>query len=268
MSATPATAGRPGITHVTRFVVVAALAAACAAPAPTPASGVAADVAYLASRELAGRGAGSRGGDSAAAYIVREYQRLGIPGPYYGYCDTGTSCAAAYLQHLDLGGDIAQNVIGVIVGSDSVLRREFVVVGAHYDHLGESPMYSLDPQLGWTIRAGADDNASGSAAVLELARRFAARPTRHSLLLVHFDAEEMGLIGSRAFVKSPPVPRAAMTMMLNRDMVGRRRARPIRVQAGAATRELRALVDSAATLARVKTIVTMDAGRSDHASDA
>ena len=243
------------------------LAAACAptARAPSP-PGVATDVAYLASRALAGRGAGSRGGDSAAAYVVREYQRLGIPGPYGSHCEADTSCAGAYLQRFDLWGDIAQNVIGVVTGSDPALRHAFIVVGAHYDHLGESPFNSLDAELGWVVRPGADDNASGSAAVLELARRLAARPARHSVLLVHFDAEEAGLVGSRVFVDAPPVPLASMTMMLNLDMVGRLRTRPVQVRAGGATRELRELVDSAANRAGVKTIVAMDAGRSDHAT--
>jgi Zn-dependent M28 family amino/carboxypeptidase len=83
---------------------------------------------------------------------------------------------------------------------------------------------------------------------------------------VHFDAEEIGLVGSRVFVESPPVPLAAMAMMVNLDMVGRLRRRPVQVRAGGATRDLRALVDSAAKLAGVETITAMDAGRSDHAS--
>jgi hypothetical protein len=255
----------PPVRHV---ILVVVLSGACAPPtlAPSP-HGVGADVAYLASRQLAGRGAGSRGGDSAAAYIVREYQRLGLPGPYPANCGAATSCPAAYLQHFDLGGDTAQNVVAVVTGTDPSLRREYIVVGAHYDHLGESPFYSRDPELGTVVRPGADDNASGSAALLELARRLAARPSGRSVLLVHFDAEELGLIGSRRFLRSPPVPIAAMVLMLNLDMVGRLRSAPLQVESAGASREWRALVDGAAMRAGVKTAGSFGGGgRSDHAS--
>jgi Zn-dependent M28 family amino/carboxypeptidase len=71
------------------------------------------------------------------------------------------------------------------------------------------------------IRPGADDDASGTAGLLELARRFRDRPARRSILIVNFDAEELGLVGSRVFLDNPPVPRQAMTFMLNLDMIGR-----------------------------------------------
>ena len=255
-------------TVVRHVILVLMLCGACAPPAHAPSPpGVATDVAYLASRALAGRGAGSRGGDSAAAYIAREYQRLGLPGPYRAYCGADSTCTAAYLQQFDLGGDTAQNVVAIITGTDPSMRPEFIVVGAHYDHLGESPFYSRDPELGTVVRPGADDNASGTAAVLELARRLAARPARRSVLLVHFDAEEMGLIGSRQFVRAPPVPIAAMVMMLNLDMVGRLRTAPLHVESAGASRAWRALVDSAATLTGVRTTGWFGgAGRSDHAT--
>ena len=121
-------------------------------------------------------------------------------------CATGTACGVSYFQYFkneEVGG---HNVASFIRGSDPDLYREFIVVGAHYDHLGTSARFALDPDLLSSVRPGADDNASGTAAVLELARRLAASPPKRSVLLVHFDAEEWGLVGSRAFVQRPPVP--------------------------------------------------------------
>src|SRR6185295_12659421 len=100
----------------------------------------------------------------------------------------------------------------------SLVRTQFIVLGAHYDHLGRSPTWALDYERGFVIRPGADDNASGTAGVLELARRFHDRPARRSILIVNFDAEEIGLVGSRVFLSIPPVPQQAMTFMLNLDM--------------------------------------------------
>jgi len=116
-----------------------------------------------------------------------------------------------------------QNVAALVRGKDSVLRGEYIVVGAHYDHIGRSAILSTDRVAYRFIHPGADDNASGTAALLELARRFAAHPTRRSILFVNFSAEELGLIGSRVFVGNPPVPLDSIVTMVNLDMVGRLR---------------------------------------------
>jgi aminopeptidase YwaD len=118
----------------------------------------------------------------------------------------------------------AWNVIALLEGSDSVLKDEYIVIGAHYDHLGMggkgSPSRKPDTLA---VHFGADDNASGISAMLEMAGKFAAEKphTRRSLLFVAFDAEEMGTLGSRAFVNDPPVELNKLKTMINLDMVGR-----------------------------------------------
>jgi len=117
----------------------------------------------------------------------------------------------------------SNNIAGILPGYDPLLRDEFVVVGAHYDHLGYGgPGSGSRATDTLAVHPGADDNASGVAAILELARRFSKqRNNRRSLVFVVFGAEEMGLIGSRAFVEESPVDLRKTTAMLNFDMVGR-----------------------------------------------
>lgn len=114
------------------------------------------------------------------------------------------------------------NVIGVVPGRDSDLADEAVVIGAHYDGLGLGGAGSLDPVPG-AIHNGADDNASGVAALIELAQFF-SYPTnrpRRSLVFVAFGAEEEGMLGSAHFVTEPSVPLERIVAMINLDMIGR-----------------------------------------------
>jgi aminopeptidase YwaD len=117
---------------------------------------------------------------------------------------------------------VAQNVVGFIPGSDPALRDEVIVIGAHYDHLGYGEVGSLAPEPG-DIHPGADDNASGTAAIMELARLLAQNRDRlkRSVLVIAFSAEEEGLLGAEYFVQNPTVPRENIVAMLNFDMVGR-----------------------------------------------
>jgi hypothetical protein len=117
----------------------------------------------------------------------------------------------------------SNNVAGILRGNDPFLRDEFVVVGAHYDHLGYGgPGSGSRATDTLAVHPGADDNASGVAVILDLARRFSKeRNNRRSLVFVAFGAEETGLIGSRAFVEDSPVDLSKVTAMLNFDMVGR-----------------------------------------------
>jgi len=118
----------------------------------------------------------------------------------------------------------AANVVGVLEGADPALRREAVVIGAHYDHLGRGEFGSLAPARRGEVHNGADDNSSGAAGLLELARALAAGPRpRRSLVLAAFAGEEAGLFGSRAYVERPERPLADTVAMLNLDMIGRLR---------------------------------------------
>ena len=116
-----------------------------------------------------------------------------------------------------------RNVIAAVQGSDPTLRDEWVVVGAHYDHLGLGDRSSLAPSQIGQIHHGADDNASGSAGVLEMARLAAKNKGewKRSVMFMTFAGEELGLLGSADFVNHPTVPLNKIVGMINMDMIGR-----------------------------------------------
>ena len=152
----------------------------------------------------------------------------------------------------------AANVIGILPGTDPALAAETVVIGAHYDHLGLAD---------GVVYPGADDNASGTAVVVGLARAFAAAGgNARTLVFALFGAEELGLIGSRHYVDRPAVPLDRTVAMVNFDMVGRLQGRTLSVGGGDSGNRLRALVSQAAQLEGM----TLDLhgspyGPSDHA---
>jgi len=116
----------------------------------------------------------------------------------------------------------ATNVIGILDGSDPALKNEVIVIGAHYDHLGHGGEGSLAPREG-EIHHGADDNASGTAGMLELARLFSSQKLRprRTIVFMAFSGEEEGLLGSNYYVNHPIVPLANTVTMINMDMIGR-----------------------------------------------
>ncbi|MDQ1557365.1 MAG: hypothetical protein QOD32_425 [Pyrinomonadaceae bacterium] len=116
----------------------------------------------------------------------------------------------------------AANVVGVLEGSDAKLKQEVIVIGAHYDHLGRGGQGSLASREG-EIHHGADDNASGVAGLLELARTFAAerKSVRRTMVFIAFSGEEEGLLGSSYYVQNPSLPLAQTVAMINLDMIGR-----------------------------------------------
>ena len=118
-----------------------------------------------------------------------------------------------------------RNVIGLLSNPNGLRKEEILVVGAHYDHLGSGGSTSLDASGKAQIHPGADDNASGVGALLDLARLFAGRRSslQRSILFISFGAEEEGTLGSLHFTKSPTVPLASVVAMVNLDMVGRLR---------------------------------------------
>ena len=164
-----------------------------------------ADVRTLSSDEMEGRGAGTPGGARARAYVAERFKQVGLK-PF----------GASYLQPFkftprrETAEREGANVVGYVGGSSRPER--FLVVTAHYDHLGVR---------GGQIYNGADDNASGVAGLLAVARHFARRPPRHSIIFVAFDNEEGGGGGAKKFVAEPPVPLKSVVLNVNLDMVGR-----------------------------------------------
>jgi hypothetical protein len=149
-----------------------------------------ADVERLTAPALAGRGSYQPGGRAAADLVAR------------AFADAGLEVVRQPIE------DGAENVLGILRGDDRA-----ILISAHYDHLGV---------LGGVTYPGADDNASGAAVLLGLARAAAARPRGHTLIFAAFGAEEAGLRGSGAYVRAPLVPLERTIAVVNFDMVGRR----------------------------------------------
>ena len=251
---------------------IMALAACTPRSAPTPenfadSSRIRADIEFLASDALEGRGTGTAGNDSAAAFVARRYAALGAREGAPGYRQRFVARSAVTAHSGGPSELPTQNVVAIIPGTDPALAGQVVVIGAHIDHLGRSTSGALDADAGSAIRNGADDNASGTAAVLELARLFRAHPARRTLVFAHFSGEELGLLGSQYFVEHLPVPRDSVVAMLNFDMVGRLRGDSLIVYGTATAREMPALLDSAnARLGMTIRGVGDGFGPSDHSS--
>lgn len=196
------------------FFVLVALAAARpgaqtgaapAAPADTlSAARLMQTVEALASPEMEGRRTSTPGGLKARAWLLQAFKDTGLA-PVAG------DYTLAFRFSPKTGPPVdGANIAATCPGTDASLP--VFVVSAHYDHLGVRE---------GTVHPGADDNASGVAVLLELARRCRRQPFRHTTIFVAFDAEEQGLQGARAFVAAPPVPRDRLALNVNLDMVAR-----------------------------------------------
>ena len=252
-------------------------------PATQPAASVAIlhrEIEYLSSDDLAGRAVGSPGIQAAANHLVDRFRQAGLqpppgqdnyvqefqvfrssPRPTTRPAATRASATppattrSTATTRLGIG---AMNIVGYWPGQGPS-AAEFIVIGAHYDHLGRS----ADGE----IYHGADDNASGTAALLELVRLFtSAGPQRRSLLFVAFSAEELGLLGSDYFVLHCPVPRQQIVTMVNLDMVGRLRLNMLTVSGMGTASEFPSAVQRAAAAAGVMVLPTPGASVavSDH----
>jgi hypothetical protein len=184
-----------------------------------------ADVEWLAAPEREGRGAGSRGLDAAANYIAQRFDRLGL-----SPLTQGARGDDRYFQPFSMTGEAGQalpakNVIAVLPGANPTLKGQSLIISAHYDHLG----------FGWPdaragakgqLHPGANDNASGVAVMLELARLMADAKPERSVIFAAFAGEEAGRLGARHYVEVAQAPGAPFPLSghiadLNLDMVGR-----------------------------------------------
>ena len=162
----------------------------------------------------------------------------------------------------------AENVVAVLAGADSSLKDQNIVIGAHYDHLGFGHFGTLDSRAEGQIHHGADDNGSGTAALLRLAETLARstpRPAR-TIVFAAFSGEESGLVGSRHYVNQPPFPLASTMAMLNLDMVGRLRDNRVTVFGTRSAQPLSAIVLQEARHFGLEIAESDGVGRSDHMS--
>jgi hypothetical protein len=224
-------------------------------------------VRYLADDGLKGRLAGSDGERCAGEFIAREFARLGLkPGGENGTFFQSLDLASVLNPHAP--GGTGRNVIAILEGSDPELKGEWVVVGAHYDHLGEGGTPNSLAPGERAIHNGADDNASGVATVLWVAQRLAsgARPAR-SVAFIAFTGEESGLLGSAYYVNHPASGADPIVAMINLDMVGRLHGGTLLVYGVGTAVEWTALLEPAAARAGVAIATKGDGyGPSDHTS--
>jgi Zn-dependent M28 family amino/carboxypeptidase len=182
-----------------------------AASLPSLSGNLKAHVAFLAADELEGRATPSRGLDVAAAYIAAQFRGIGLEAPVDGsYFQVGP----ARTRDPEAGAT-SRNVIGLIRGTDPALRDTYVLVTAHYDHLGVRGSGE-----GARIYNGANDNASGVAGIIEIARALAQDPPRRSVAFIAFYGEETGFQGSRHYVRNPVFPLRDTVAVVNLEMIG------------------------------------------------
>jgi len=176
---------------------------------------------YLSSRELEGRMSGKKGNVIAAEYIKKTYEGYGLSTMYHKF----------NIQRMnpgpknEIGNNFTQNIYAWLEGNDPAVKDEVVVIGAHMDHIGYGPQMSLSGKI--DVHPGADDNASGTVALLEIAQAFALLKGKNKRTVVFqsYSAEEMGLIGSQYYCNNPVFPKGRPSIskhifMLNMDMVG------------------------------------------------
>jgi hypothetical protein len=242
----------------------------CSRSVPPPPEQILADIQYLADDAREGRGLGTAGLDAAAEYIAGRFREVGLqPAGTDDYFQPfRVDSTAPALAHSGIGAVEVKNVIGILPGQGE-LSRQAVVVGAHYDHLGLGGSSSLEPDSVGVVHNGADDNASGVAALIEVARLIAGveTPERRTVVFVAFTGEETGLLGSDYYVKNPVRSTDSTFAMMNFDMVGRLNENTlIAIGTGSAT-ELPMLLDSLNAEAQFDLATQEDPwGRSDHSS--
>ena len=232
-------------------------------------------VEYLASQELGGRYPGTAGDTLASEFIVDKLRSLKLKPVVKG------KKKKAFFQDFTYGKEkqiTTHNIIAVIPGKDKHLRNEYIVVGSHYDHLGMGGQGSGSRRpdtLG--VHPGADDNASGDAVVLELARHFKKARSPRSLIFMFFGAEEQGLVGSKKFLewmkqednqrKNLPDSMKGIVAMVNLDMVGRMRDSAMSVSGTGTSSQFKAMAEQAAAQTGLHISCVPDGyGPSDQAS--
>ncbi|PWJ55578.1 peptidase M28-like protein [Dyadobacter jejuensis] len=174
---------------------------------------------FLASDAMKGRGTGSKQNEKAAKYVAKQFKKYHLtPLGTKGYQQPFTAKVRRVVVKDSLRP--TKNIIGFLDNG----AAHTIVIGAHFDHLGEGRQgSSKEENPEGKIHNGADDNASGVAGMLELARYFSSNDVKepYNFLFIGFGAEELGLLGSRHFVANPTLPLANINFMTNMDMIGR-----------------------------------------------
>lgn len=168
------------------------------------------NIEFLSSDKLEGRKTGSTGNEEARAFILEQFKNMGLETHYTNFQQEFNF--ENRRENKTYEGAI--NIVGFVAGSVS---RKLIVITAHYDHVG---IGRVDAK-GDSIYNGADDNASGTAALIELAKYFKENRPEHSMIFAALDGEEMGLQGAKALVKNFPFPMDQIVLNINMDMISR-----------------------------------------------
>ncbi len=191
----------------------------------------------LADDTLEGRDSGSRGGRAAGNYLTAELREYGLE---------GAAAGGSFVQTFQRKGRAMRNILAMLPGSDPQLRHEVIVIGAHYDHVGYGNKKTSRGRIGY-IHNGADDNASGVAAVLETIEAIRALPAapKRSIMVAFWDGEEQGLLGSKHWVSRPTIDMNRIAFVLNCDMIGRLTDKGVQVHGSRTAPGLRRLLAEA-----------------------
>ncbi|MDP6963176.1 MAG: M28 family peptidase [Planctomycetota bacterium] len=192
-------------------------------------------IGFLASDELEGRESGLDGGHKAANYVESNFRRVGLK-PL-------ANQKGAYQISFELRrqGLTCNNVVGVLPGTNPDFADKYIAIGGHHDHAGIGGPGAMG--FPGEIHNGADDNASGTSGVLELAEYYAANPLQHPIIFMTFSAEERGLLGSKALVDSNVLENDKILFMINLDMIGRMQDDNLFVGGLGTAQELHPLLD-------------------------
>lgn len=228
-----------------------------------------AHITYLTANKLQGRFPGTKGNIQVVKYIIKQFKRAGIKAINDNYLQEFTAKIKVKKGVTDTPYVKTWNVVGILEGTDPILKNEYIVLGAHYDHLGLNGASSKKPDT-VGVHHGADDNASGTAALLELAEKLATNKVslKRSIIFIAFGAEEQGLLGSKYFTEHPLVPLSQIKLMMNMDMVGRMNTEKHLYMGGAASftggMDLMKSLGPAAGINPI--VIGYDVGGSDHVS--
>jgi Zn-dependent M28 family amino/carboxypeptidase len=193
------------------------------------------DIKYLSSDELEGRKTNTEGSLKARKYILDRFNELGLTSQYTNH----TQYFSFYNQRDSVKYENAANIVGFVPGEES---DKIIVITAHYDHLGK---------IGGTIYNGADDNASGTAALLAFAEYFSKNRPRYSMMFAALDAEEMGHRGATALLDDFPFPLENIVMNINMDMISRNEHNELYASGPGHYPELLPILDGVKTGAKV-----------------
>lgn len=227
---------------------------------------------YLASEELQGRSPSTKGDSLAVDFITDLFVKAKLKPLYKTYYQEvvfkDMESIARNSKQAGPKNKFSRNVVGLLEGNDPALKNEYIVIGAHFDHLGLGSMMSAsrskEPNQ---IHYGADDNASGVALMLDLVNKFSQKINQRSIIFIAFTCEENGLIGSKQFLEELPFDSKQIVAMFNFDMVGMLKNNSLTVGGTKTSKESEKIIKKYSKANNLKVSLSPSGvGPSDHAS--